>query len=114
MPSHMASGAPMHAATCVTIHDGCAPRKSSRMMTNLSGRDCHTHTMKRVGCDPHVKTSKAATLKRHASRHAMANIEENHDAIEEDAASYNTPYNVYIKEKTRYKQDRDTSRQECH
>ena len=51
---------------------------------------CHNHTMKRVGCDPHAMTSKGAPLKRCPSDHMRANIEECHDAIEEDDASSNT------------------------
>ena len=62
--------------------------------------------MKRVGCDPHVESSKAVTLKRRPSGHARANIEERHDATEEDSASSNTPCNLCIEEKTRHKQDR--------
>ena len=58
------------------------PSKSSRTMTKLSGRKCHNDTMKRVGCDPHVITNKAASLKRHPSNHMRANIGECHDAIE--------------------------------
>ena len=55
------------------------------------GAMCHSHTMKRVGCDPHVMTSKAASFKRHPSGDMRANIKECHDAIEEDDASSNTP-----------------------
>ena len=40
----------------VIIHDAIVPpRKSSRMMTNLSGRECHNHAMKMVSCDPHMQ-----------------------------------------------------------
>ena len=67
-------------------------------MTKLSEGECHNHTMKRVGCDPHVMTSKTASL----------NIEECHDAIEEDGASSNTPpHKMDIEDKLRHKQDRD-------
>ena len=61
--------------------------------------------MKRVGCDPHVMTSKAASLKRRPFSHIRANIEECHDAIEEDDTSSNTPlYKVSIENKLRHKQ----------
>ena len=46
--------------------------------------------MKRVMCEPHVKSSKAVTLKRHPSSHARVNIEECHDATKENGASSNT------------------------
>ena len=78
------------------------------MMTKLSGGEYPNHTMKRVGCDPHVMTSKAGSLKRSPSGHIWANIEECHDAIEEDSASSNTPpREVGIEDKLRHKQDRD-------
>ena len=32
------------------------------MMTSLSGRECHNHTKKRVGCDSHVQSAR----RRHA------------------------------------------------
>ena len=77
-------------------------------MTKLSGGECHNHTMKRVVCDPHAMTSKVASLKRRPSGHMQANIEECHDAIEEDDASSNTPpRKVGIEDKLRHKQDRD-------
>ena len=64
--------------------------------------------MKRVGCDPHLMTSKLAPLKRRSSGHMRANIEECHDVIEEDDASSNTPpCEVGIEDKLRHKQDRD-------
>ena len=64
--------------------------------------------MKRVGCDPHVMTSKAASLKRRPSGHMGANIEECHDAIEENDATSNTPpCKVGIEDKLRHKQDRE-------
>ena len=55
---------------------------------------CHNLTMKRVGCDPHVETREAATLKCH-------------DATEEDDAPSNTPHKVGIENKSRHKQNRD-------
>ena len=61
--------------------------------------------MKRVGCDPRVMTSK---VKRCPSDHMQANIEEYHDAIEDDSALSNTPpREVGIEDKLRHKQDRD-------
>ena len=64
--------------------------------------------MKRVGCDPHSMTSKGASLKRRSSGHMRANVEECHDAIEEDDASSNTPpRKVGIEDMLRHKQDRD-------
>ena len=82
-------------------------------MTNLSGGECHNHTKKRVGCDPHVETSKAAILKKLPFSHTRANRKEYHDAIEEDATSSNTSYNVSIEEETRNKQDGTMKRHEC-
>ena len=77
-------------------------------MTKLSGGECHNHTMKRVGCDPYAMTSKVASLKRRPFGHMQTNIEECHDAIEEDDASSNTPpRKVGIEDKLRHKQDRD-------
>ena len=53
-------------------------------------------------------TNKAASLKRCTSGHMRANIEECHDAIEEDDASSNTPpREVGIEDKLRHKQDKD-------
>ena len=52
-------------------------------------------------------TSKATSLKRRPSGYMRANIEECHDAIEEDDASSNTPHGVGIEDKLRHKQDRD-------
>ena len=70
---------------------------------NFVGEPCHNHTMKRVGCDPHIMASKATSLKRHPSGHMRANIEECHDAIEEDDAPSNTlPRKVGIEDKLRH------------
>ena len=86
---------------------GVAPPMRGTIM-GLGGTQCHKHTMKRVGCDPHVMTSKVASLKRRPSGHMRANIEECHDAIEKDDASSNTPpRRVGIEDKLRHKQDRD-------
>ena len=64
--------------------------------------------MKRVGCDSHAMTSKVASLTRRPSGHVRANIEECHDAVEEDDASSNTPpRKVGIAEKLGLKQDKD-------
>ena len=60
-----------------------------------------------------VETRKAASLKWCPSSHARANIEECYDAIEEDGASSNTPYNVCIEEKTRINKIGAMSRLEC-
>ena len=88
----------------------CDPSKSSRTMTKLSGGECHNLTMKRVGCDPHAMTSKGASLKRRPSGHMRANVEECHDAIEEDDASSNTPpRKVGIEDMLRHKHNRDIS-----
>ena len=74
-------------------------------MTMLSGGECHNHTMKRVGGDPHAMTSKVASLKRHPSGHMRVNIEECHDAIEENDAS--SPRKVDIEDMLRHNQDID-------
>ena len=97
-----------HCAWCHNLQHDCVLSKSSRTMTKLSEGECHNHTMKRVGCDPHVMTSKAASTKRHPSGHMRADIEECHDAIEEnDASSHILPRKVGIEDKLRHKQDRD-------
>ena len=74
---------------------------------NPTCASCNNHIMKRVGCDPHVETCKAATLKRCPFGHVWTNIEECHELIEEDGESSNTPYNVCTEEEMRHKQDRD-------
>ena len=67
--------------------------------------------MQRVGYDPHAMTSKVVSLKRCPSDHMRANIDECHDAIEEDDASSNTPpRKVGIEDMLRHKQDRDIRR----
>ena len=55
--------------------------------------------MKRVGCDSHIETSKAVTLKKHPSGHVWTNIKECHDATEEDSALSNTRDRVGIEDK---------------
>ena len=78
------------------------PSKSSRMMTSLNGGECHNLTMKIVGCNPHVTTSKAATL-----MWCPSDLDECHDVTEEDGASTKTPHKVCTEEKARNKQDKD-------
>ena len=95
-------------AACHNMQYDCDSSKSLRTMTKLSGGECHNHTMKRVGCDPHAMTSKRASLKRRPSGHMRANIEKCHDAIEEDDASSNPPpRKVGIEDMLRHKQDKD-------
>ena len=48
-------------------------------MTNLSGGERHKHIMKKVGCDPPVKSSKATTLKRRPLGHAMRTLKRKRD-----------------------------------
>ena len=61
------SGGECHNPTMVV-----PPIMSLRTMISLSGGECHNLTMKRVGCDPHVTTREAATLKWRPSGHARA------------------------------------------
>ena len=69
---------------------------------------CHNLAMKRVGYDPHALTSKGASLKRRPFGHMRPNVEECHDAIEEDDASSNTPpRKVGIEDMLRHKHNRD-------
>ena len=65
-----------------------------------------SHTMKRIGCDLYVATSKETTLKWHPSNNARVKTDECHDVTKENGASSNAPYNVCIEGKTRHKQDR--------
>ena len=52
---------------------------------------CHNYTKKRVGCDPHYKTSKTATLKWCPFNRTRDKRDEFHDVTEEEDASSNTP-----------------------
>ena len=61
-------------------------------MTSLNVGECYNNTMKRVGCDPHIKSDKVAILKCH-------------DENEEDFVSSNTKYKVCVEAKMRHMQD---------